>query len=112
MTSFKISNDDFAVRALQENNKTPVISGPVTPVKASNPVPKSPEYLSLQSSNTERRHSEPYQSQRRQSDRRNADSRVLLDTRSQHNRRTALDRRNGDEEKKLISISRGIDEVI
>ena len=42
MTTFKITNDDVGVRGLQEVNKTPVISGPVQPVKASNPVQKSP----------------------------------------------------------------------
>lgn len=47
MMSFKITNDDLAVRGLQESNKTPVISGPVIPVKASNPVQKSPENIPL-----------------------------------------------------------------
>ena len=60
MTSFKITNDDLAVRGLQEGNKMPVISGPVLPVKASNPVQKSPENNQLQSGITERRSNDPH----------------------------------------------------
>ena len=85
MTSFKISNDDLSVRGLQQGNKTPVISGPVLPVKPSNPVQKSPENIALQNQSSGTKHTE--HSQRRQQDRRQTNQTVLLDTRSKHDRR-------------------------
>lgn len=112
MTIFNISNDDIAVRRLQETNKTPVVSAAVMPVKASNPVQKSPENKLLQSGQIDRRHGEPHQSQRRQLDRRKTDHSVLLDTRSQHDRRTKTGRSGDvDTNKKIIGL-RGIDEII
>ena len=87
MTSFKITTDDQAVRGLQKDNKTPVISGPVLPVKASNPVQKSPENTPLQNISSENKHTELSHSQRRQQDRRKENQTVLLDTRSKHDRR-------------------------
>lgn len=111
MTSFKITNDDIAVRGLQVNNKTPVVSGPVLPVKASNPVQKSPENTLLNTSQTERRHSEPYQSQRRQIDRRKGEHSALLDTRSSHDRRTKTGRSDDINANNIVTALRGIDEV-
>ena len=87
MTSFKITTDDQAVRGLQKDNKTPVISGPVLPVKASNPVQKSPENTPLQNLHSEKKQTELSHSQRRQQDRRKENQTVLLDTRSKHDRR-------------------------
>ncbi len=112
MTSFKIINDDVGLRKLLESNKTPVISGPVMPVKASNPVQKSPENLPLKSAQIDRRGSESHQAQRRQLDRRKTDSSVLLDTRSQHDRRTKTGRTDDAENNDAITTSRGIDEIV
>ena len=112
MTSFNISKDDLAVRGLQENNKTPVISGPVMPVKASNPVQKSPENLPLKAALIDRRANDSQRSQRRQTDRRKTNSSVLLDTRSQHDRRTKTGRSDDPENEKTVTTLRGIDEII
>ena len=112
MTSFKIINDDVAVRGLQESNKTPVISGPVMPVKASNPVQKSPENLPLQAAQIDRRANGSQQSQRRQLDRRKTESSVLHDTRSQHDRRTKTGRSDDAEKNDGITTLRGIDEIV
>lgn len=112
MTSFKISKDDLAVRGLQESNKTPVISGPVMPVKASNPVQKSPENLPLNPLQTDRRGNEYQSTQRRQVDRRKTDKPVLLDTRSQHDRRTKTGRSDDTEKHDGVTTLRGIDEII
>ena len=112
MTSFKISNDDLSVRGLQEGNKTPVISGPVMPVKASNPVQKSPENIPLKSIPADRRGTENQTSQRRQVDRRKTDSHVLLDTRSQHDRRTKVGRHEDAAEDEAASTVRGIDKIV
>lgn len=87
MTSFKITNDDVAVRGLQEGNKTPVILGPVLPVKPSNPVQKSPENIAIQSQLSGNKQTELPHSHRRHHDRRQENKTVLLDTRSKHDRR-------------------------
>ena len=110
MTSFKIINDDTGVRGLQENNKTPVITGPVMPVKPSNPVQKSPINVPLSPTQVDRRSAEPQQLQRRQLDRRKTESPVLLDTRSQHDRRTKTGRL-ADVESTAEPTLRGIDEI-
>ncbi len=114
MTSFKIINDDVGLRKLLESNKTPVISGPVMPVKASNPVQKSPENLPLKLAQIDRRGrgSESHQAQRRQLDRRKTESSVLLDTRSQHDRRTKTGRSDDAENNDAVTTSRGIDEIV
>ena len=112
MTSFKIINDDVGVRGLQESNKTPVISGPVMPVKPSNPVQKSPENLPIRPAQIDRRGSEADQAQRRQLDRRKTNSSVLLDTRSQHDRRTKTGRSDDAENNNTVTTLRGIDEII
>ena len=112
MTIFNINNDDIAVRRLQETNKTPVVSSAVVPVKASNPVQKSPENQFLQSQQIDRRHNETNLSQRRQLDRRKTDSPVLLDTRSQHDRRTKTGRSEDVSSNHRIIGLRGIDEII
>lgn len=112
MTSFKISKDDLAVRGLQESNKTPVISGPVMPVKASNPVQKSPENPPLKAAQIDRRANDSQLSERRQIDRRKTESSVLLDTRSQHDRRTKTGRSDDAEKNDGITTLRGIDEII
>ena len=112
MTSFKISKDDLAVRGLQESNKTPVISGPVMPVKASNPVQKSPENLPLKAEQLDRRTNDSQQSQRRQIDRRKTNSSILLDTRSQRDRRTKAGRSDDSESNNTVTTLRGIDEII
>lgn len=112
MTSFKITNDDVGIRGLQEVNKTPVISGPVMPVKASNPVQKSPENLPLKPVQTDRRGHEPQSLHRRQAERRKTYSPVLLDTRSQHDRRTKIGRSDDAKIDDEVSTLRGIDETI
>jgi len=112
MTSFKIINDDVGVRGLQEGNKTPVISGPVMPVKPSNPVQKSPENLPIKPEQVDRRSNESQQAQRRQIDRRKIDKSVLLDTRSQHDRRTKTGRSDDAENNDAVTTLRGIDEII
>ena len=111
MTSFKITNDDVGLRKLQENNKTPVVSGPVTPVKASNPVQKSPENMPLKLAQVERRGHDPHQAQRRQVDRRKADSSVLLETRNQHDRRTKTGRSEDVDKSDAVSTRHGIDQT-
>lgn len=112
MTSFKITNDDVGVRGIQESNKTPVVKGPVMPVKASNPVQKSPENPSLKNVQTDRRSHQSQLSQRRQIDRRKTDSSVLLDTRGQHDRRTKIGRRDDAKEDDKASALRGIDKTV
>jgi len=112
MTSFKIINDDVGLRKLLESNKTPVISGPVMPVKASNPVQKSPENLPLKAAQIDLRSSEPHQAQRRQLDRRKTNSSVLLETRSQHDRRTKTGRSDDAENNDAVTTSLGIDEIV
>ena len=112
MTSFKITNDDNGVRSLQESNKKPVISGPVLPVKPSNPVQASPENMPIKAEKTDRRGADPHQSHRRQLDRRKNDTPVLLDTRSQHDRRTKTGRREDAEIDEADATLRGIDEII
>jgi len=112
MTSFKIINDDVGLRKLLESNKTPVISGPVMPVKASNPVQKSPENLPLKAAQTDRRSNDPHHAQRRQLDRRKTDSSVLLETRSQHDRRTKTGRSDDGESNNTVTTLRGVDEII
>lgn len=112
MTSFKISNDDLGVRGLQEGNKTPVISGPVMPVKASNPVQKSPENIPVKSMQADRRGTDAQASQRRQVDRRKTDSSVLLDTRSQHDRRTKIGRREDIDADDAAATLHGIDKIV
>lgn len=112
MTSFKIINDDVGLRKLLESNKTPVISGPVMPVKASNPVQKSPENLPLKPTQIDRRGIESQQAQRRQFDRRKTDSSVLLETRSQHDRRTKTGRSDDAEKNDTVTTLRGIDEIV
>jgi len=106
MTSFKISTDDSAVRALQEANKKPVITGPVLPVKASNPVQKSPENPPLQNAHANNQQAELAHSQRRQHDRRQTHQSVLLNTRSKH------DRRVNEEVDESESYPRGIDKLV
>lgn len=110
MTSFKITTDDTGVRGLQEGNKTPVISGPVMPVKASNPVQKSPEQLPIKPLQTDRGGNEVHHTQRRHADRRKADHPVLLETRNQHDRRTKTEKiDNNDDE---VSTLHGVDEIV
>ena len=112
MTSFKITNDDVAVRGLQESNKTPVISGPVMPVKATNPVQKSPEDLPIKPTQIDRRGKDAQQTDRRQSERRKKNNPVLLDTRGQHDPRTKTRRSDDAEQDNTDKISRGIDEIV
>ena len=112
MTSFKITTDDVGVRGIQEGNKTPVISGPVIPVKASNPVQKSPEHLPIEPVQTDRGGSEVHHTQRRHADRRKADHPVLLETRNQHDRRTKTEKIDDDENNNVGATLHGIDEII
>lgn len=112
MTSFKIINDDVAVRRLQESNKTPVISGPVMPVKASNPVQKSPEELPIKPIQIDRRAKDAHQTDRRQLDRRKKHSPVLLDTRVQHDPRTKSRRSDDAEQDTADKKVHGIDELV
>ena len=112
MTSFKINNDDQAVRGLLKDNKTPVISGPVLPVKASNPVQKSPENITINTAMADRRNAESHVTQRRQADRRKADNTVLLDTRNQYDRRTQTGRRADIDKDEAVITLHGIDEVV
>ena len=112
MTSFKINPDDLAVRGLQQSNKTPVISGPVMPVKASNPVQKSPENSPLKPTQIDSRENNSHHTQRRQSDRRKADSSVLLETRSQHDRRTKAEKSDDAEQNETTTTLHGIDEIV
>lgn len=109
MTSVKIINDDVGLRRLIESNKTPAISGPVMPVKASNPVQKSPENtVTNKNLATHSRH-QPHHSERRQSERRKNNSHVLLETRSQHDRRTKTIK---TDENDNIETVHGIDEIV
>ena len=91
MTSFKINSDDQAVRGLQNDNKTPVISGPVLPIKASNPVEKSPENTPLKNLSSNNKQPEQAHSHRRHQDRRKENNTPLFDTRSKHDRRVNED---------------------
>lgn len=110
MTSFKITTDDIGVRGLQEDNKTPVISGPIMPVKASNPLQKSPENLPLKPIQTDRGSSELHHVHRRQMDRRKTDNPVLLETRNQHDRRTKTEKIDDNENE--VPTLHGIDEIV
>lgn len=112
MTTFKITNDDLGVRGLQESNKTPVISGPVMPVKPSNPVQKSPENLPIKTSFVNRQQHEGHQTHRRHDDRRKKYMPVLLDTRSTHDRRTKTEKSDDDENNDALTTLHGIDEIV
>ena len=112
MTSFKITSDDVAVRGLQENNKTPVVSSPVAPVKASNPVQKSPENKTLQSLEVNRRNNDPDQSQRRQTERRKTEGSTLFDTRSAQERRTKIGRASDTGKDSSITKPKGLNEIV
>ena len=112
MTIFNISNDDIAVRRLQETNKTPVVSSAVTPVKASNPVQKSPENQNLSLSQIDRRNSEQQHSQRRQFDRRKNEGLVLFNTRSPHDRRIKTGRSDDEDKNILPTKQKGVDEIV
>jgi len=111
MTSFKITNDDVGVRGIQEGNKTPAITGPVLPVKASNPVQKSPENMLLNLSQPDLKKPE-HHLHRRQADRRKTDSPVLLDTRGQHDRRTKIEHSDDPDNDDTLTTQHGIDEMI
>lgn len=111
MTSFKITNDDIGVRGVQEGNKTPVISGPVMPVKASNPVQKSPENLPLKPAQADRSN-EAHHVQRRHIDRRKTDHSVLLETRNQHDRRVKTEKIEDGENEDVVTTLHGIDEIV
>lgn len=111
MTTFKIINDDVGVRGLQEGNKSPAISGPVLPVKASNPVQKSPENMPLNLSQSDRKNYE-HHPHRRQADRRKTDSPVLLDTRGQHDRRTKIEHSDDPDNDDALMTLHGIDEIV
>jgi len=108
MTTFKIANDDIGVRGLREGNKTPVITGPLQPVKASNPLQKSPENLPLRTGANVRKNFEPPHPHRRHADRRKVNQQVLLDTRSIHDRRTKTDKTDED----AMATVHGIDETV
>ena len=112
MTSFKVNSDDQAVRGLQKDNKAPVISGPVLPVKASNPVQKAPENIILNTTTADRKNTEPHTPQRRQIDRRTTDSTVLLDTRNQHDRRTKAEPSDEADKNSEVTTLHGIDELV
>ena len=112
MTSFKIINDDVGLRGLQEGNKTPVISGPVMPVKASNPVQKSPENLPIKPVQADRSGHEAHHTQRRHADRRKTDNPVLLETRSQHDRRTKTEKIDDSDSDDAVTTLHGIDEIV
>lgn len=108
MTTFKIANDDIGVRGLREGNKTPVITGPLQPVKACNPVQKSPENLPLRTQAKQRTNFEPPHPHRRHADRRKTNQEVLLDTRSSHDRRTKTDKTDED----AMKTVHGIDKIV
>ena len=112
MTTFKITNDDLGVRGLQESNKTPVISGPVMPVKPSNPVQKSPENLPIKTGFVNRQRHEGHQTHRRHDDRRKKDTPHLLDTRSTHDRRTKTEISDDNENNDALTTLHGIDEIV
>ena len=112
MTSFKITNDDVGVRGIQEGNKTPVISGPVMPVKASNPLQKSPENLPLNPTQIDRGTNQLHHTQRRHADRRKIDTPVLLETRNQHDRRTKIEKADDNESDDSVTTLHGVDEFV
>ncbi len=112
MTSFKIVTDDVGVRGLQEGNKTPVISGPIMPVKASNPLQKSPENLPIKPIQADRSGHEAHHIQRRHADRRKSDHPVLLETRNQHDRRIKTEKIDDDENNGVETTLHGIDEIV
>ena len=107
MTSFKIIPDDAGIRDMQVTNKQPAITGPVLPVKPSNPVQGSPESLPPQPLPVDQR-----RVQRRQYDRRQRDEPVILDTRSPHDRRTKVSRSSDYDEKQTPATLHGIDEEV
>ena len=107
MTSFKIIPDDASIRAIQGGSKQPAITGPVLPVKPSNPVQKSPETLPAQPLP-----SDPRRVQRRQYDRRQRHEPVILDTRSKHDRRTKVNRSSDHTAGEEPTTLHGIDEEV
>ena len=112
MTSFKIVNDDVGVRGLQKGNKTPVISGSVMPVKASNPLQKSPENLPIKPIQTDRGGGQALHTERRQVDRRKTDHPVLLETRNQHDRRTKAEKTDDSKNADAVTTLHGVDEIV
>lgn len=112
MTSFKITNDDVGVRGIQESNKSPVISGPVMPIKASTPVQKSPENHVLSSAAAEHKNHEHLHAHRRHDDRRKEQQHVLLETRSQLDRRSKTEHGDDPNNDDATTTQHGIDEMI
>lgn len=112
MTSFKITNDDVGIRRLQEENKKPAISGPVLPVKASTPVQKSPENVPVNIARSIRKEHETSHPHRRQTDRRKTDTHVLLETRSNHDRRIKSEKTEYSDESTEEITLHGIDEIV
>lgn len=107
MTIFKIIPDDIGIRRIQGSDKQPAITGPVLPVKASNPVQASPEALPLHPLPVDHR-----RVQRRQFDRRQRNEPVILDTRSPHDRRTKVSRSSDHDEKQTPATLHGVDEEV
>ena len=107
MTTFNIINDDTAVRDLKSSNKQPVVTGPVQPVKKSNPVQEFTQELRVKALEINQK-----DEQRSQEDRRKKDKPVLLDTRSQHERRIKNSRSNKSDENKTNFQFHGLDEII
>lgn len=112
MTSFKINNDDLAVRSIQSTKKASITaSSPVTPVKASNPVQTSPENLPLKTAAVDKKTNDASGTPRQHEDRRKNDEAVLLDTRSLQDRRNNKDNKEIDTSKSTTT-SRSIDEIV
>lgn len=107
MTSFKIIPDDTGIRGIQSGGKQHAITGPVLPVKASNPVQPSPESLPPHPLPAD-----PRRVQRRQYDRRQRHDPVILDTRSKHDRRTKVTRSSDHAAGQEPTTLHGIDEEV
>lgn len=113
MTSIRIPPDDLGLRDLQVDNTRPSGSPSVTPVNPTRPVEKTREFQPTQLNPLEVQRVERRQGERRQVERRQQDERVLLDTRTYHDRRTQAGNRESDQESETHTATRrGIDKTV
>lgn len=108
MTSIKISNDDSGLRSLQQTNKTPATTGPVQAIAPAKPLAASSSKEGLKPRQAWQQQPVVVEHHRRQDNRRKKDIPVLLDTRSQHDRRV---KGKADEGEIKVSPLRGINEI-
>jgi len=109
MTSISIPPNDSGQQNLKIDNSTPATAPAVSPVPATRGVPETPRTTApaVEQHAVERRKGE-----RRRHDRRQQQDKVLLDTRTNHDRRTHSGQRESDGDAEKVTTPRGIDTTI